>query len=121
VSWRRRDKSERSTEIHGIGDILDALMAQGTLAKGRPLGTLAGRWADVVGPKLAEETLPVRLERGVLTLVASTSAWAAQVTFLAPDIARKANDLLGSDPVREVRVQVGPERAPKGQNRRSGA
>ena len=114
-----RDRRPRSDHVHGIGEILDALLAEGALARGLPLGRLAGRWAEVVGDRLAEETLPVRLDAGVLWLAVSTSAWGAQVRFLASDIARKANELLGSDDVREVRVQVGPERARKAQNRRS--
>jgi hypothetical protein len=105
--------------VHGIGEIIDALLKEKVISKGLPLGRLAARWPEVVGDKLAEETLPVRLEHGILHLAVTTAAWGAQVTFLASDIARKANVLLESQDVKEVRLQVGPERAKKAQNRRS--
>jgi predicted nucleic acid-binding Zn ribbon protein len=119
VSWRR-DKRPRSEDVHPIGEILERLLAEKPIARGLPLGRLAARWADVVGPKLAEETVPVGLERGVLDLVVSTQAWAAQVGFLGPDIARKANEVLASEAVREVRARVGSRGPQKPQNRRSG-
>jgi hypothetical protein len=75
----------------------------------------------VVGPKLADECVPIRLEGGLLTLAASSPAWAAQLNFLASDIARKANDVVGSEAVKQVRVQIGPERPSKRQSRRSEA
>jgi predicted nucleic acid-binding Zn ribbon protein len=117
---RRRDKRPRSEDVHPLGEILDRLLAEKPMARGLPLGRLAARWSDVVGPKLAEETIPVSLERGVLDLVVSTQAWAAQVRFLGSDIARRANEVLASEDVREVRVRVGPKRPQKPQNRRSG-
>jgi hypothetical protein len=116
---RPRDKRPRSQDIHGIGEIIDRLLQERQLARGLPLGLLASRWSEVVGDTLARETLPVRLERGILSLAVTSSAWGAQVTFLAPDIARKANELLGSDEVKQVRVHVGPEGARNAQNRRS--
>jgi predicted nucleic acid-binding Zn ribbon protein len=114
-----RDRRPRSPDVHPLGEILDGLLKERPIARGLPLGRLAARWSEVVGDKLAEETLPVRLEGGVLSLAVTTSAWGAQVSFLASDIARKANELLGSKDVKEVRVHVGPDRARKDQNRRS--
>ncbi len=118
---RRPDRRPRSEDVHGIGEILDGLLGEKAIARGLPIGRLAAGWPQVVGEKLAEETAPTRLERGVLDLIVTTSAWGAQVRFLASDIARKANELLGSEAVREVRVRTAPDPARKPQNRTSEA
>ena len=84
---------------HGPFGLLDLL-----LATGLALGRLAARWDGIVGARLAAETTPMRLERGVLTIAASTQPWAAQVRFLGREIAVRASTQTA--PVREIRVFV---------------
>jgi predicted nucleic acid-binding Zn ribbon protein len=111
VSTRRDhdlSRRERSEEAHRVGEVLEGLVGERALASGIPLGRLARDWEAVVGPKLAEVTEPAGLDRGALLLRVATSAWAAQVRFLAADIARQANSVLGKETVREVGVTVGP-------------
>jgi predicted nucleic acid-binding Zn ribbon protein len=92
-----------------IGSILDGLLDSGPWPTGLALGELARRWDDVVGEALGRETAPVRLTSGVLSVRASTAAWAAQVRFLAGRLAENANDVLSRAIVREVSVHVDPE------------
>jgi predicted nucleic acid-binding Zn ribbon protein len=71
------------------------------------LGDLARRWGEVVGERLAQESEPVRLaDRGVLVVRVSSSAWGAQLRFLAEEVRRNANEAIGGDLVREVRIVV---------------
>jgi predicted nucleic acid-binding Zn ribbon protein len=89
------------------------------------LGRLGRGWSSVVGERLAEESAPAALEGGVLLVRASSAAWAAQIKFLARQIAEESNRLLREgnrlgpglehpiprapgDPIREVRVAVDP-------------
>lgn len=105
-----------------LGSVLDALLdSKGSWQAGLAGGELGRRWTDVVGERLAGDTAPGGLdERGTLTVRASSPAWAAQLRFLSTRIAQNANDALGRDAVREVRVVVdpaladGPRRAPNG-------
>lgn len=90
----------------GIGAVIRELLAQPRMRKGLSLGRLARSWEEVVGPRLARETAPVGLEGGALVVSASSAAWGAQVRFLAQDLAGKANETLGADEVRTVRVVV---------------
>jgi hypothetical protein len=66
----------------------------------------------VVGERLGQETAPVALEGGVLLIRASSTAWGAQIRFLASEIRTRANDVLGGGPIRDVKVTVdaGPVR-----------
>ena len=42
------------------------------------------RWRQAVGERIASRTEPGRLRGGVLTIHAASSAWAQELTFLAP-------------------------------------
>lgn len=120
MSPGRRTPS-RSNEPEALGAVLDLLSAERRLAAGLTLGHLARRWAAVVGERLAEESAPAGLEEGVLLVRASSAAWAAQIRFLAKEIAGRANHVVeerdaGAEarertvgrPIREVRVMVEP-------------
>jgi predicted nucleic acid-binding Zn ribbon protein len=79
-----------------------------------PVARLAGRWAEIVGPRMAAETRPVSLEEGVLTVAATNGPWGAQARFLTEQIRARACQALGEDRVRAVRVVVGPPGRPVG-------
>lgn len=93
-----------------IGAVLDGLLATaGPWQAGLATGELGRRWADVVGDPLAGETAPGGLDdRGVLTIAASSAAWAVQLRFLRATIAANANEVLGRRAVADVRVTVDP-------------
>ncbi len=97
-----------------IGSVLDGLLATaGPWQAGLATGELGRRWADVVGDPLATETAPGGLDaRGVLTVQASSAAWAAQLRFLRDRIAANANEVLGRPAVVDVRVVVAPAQGP---------
>ena len=100
---RRPERSDRET---GLGAIIDQLTAGRPWAAGMRLGELGRRWADVVGERLARESEPAGLEGGMLVVRVSSAAWGAQVRFLGGQIAARANETLGREVVRGVRVFV---------------
>jgi predicted nucleic acid-binding Zn ribbon protein len=87
--------------------VLREAMDSDRFRRGLALGRLARSWGDVVGPRLARETAPFSLEQGGLVVSVSTAAWGAQVRFLAHEIRRRANEILGGEEVRTVRIAVG--------------
>jgi len=92
-----------------VGEVLQSLMTERVLSQGLLVGRLAGRWVEVVGERLAEESAPARLEAGTLTVSATSGGWGAQLQFLARDVRDRANRALGSDAVKRVRVVVDRE------------
>ncbi len=67
-------------------------------------------WELAVGSRIAKRTRPVRLERGVLLVLASTSAWANELSLLSDAIVgqlRKGGVAVGS-----LRFKVGELEAP---------
>jgi hypothetical protein len=99
---------ERRKEPQALGEVIRGVLGTGPMRSGMALGRLARSWDQVVGERLAGRSSPLRLERGGLVVSVASSSWGAQVTFLAEEIGRRANDILGSEEVRSVRVVVGP-------------
>jgi hypothetical protein len=99
--------------MQSVGGVLREAMGSERFRRGLALGRLARSWEDVVGDRLGRETSPSLLENGTLVVSVSTAAWGAQVRFLAPDIRRRANEVLGTEEVGTVRVSVG-RREPRG-------
>ena len=106
--WRNR-KDVRTMQDMALGEVIDGLLRERAFARGLPIGRLATSWGSVVGPRLAAESAPVSLDRGVLVVAASTGPWGTQVRFLAEEIRRKANEALGAEKVGKVQVVVRPE------------
>ena len=69
------------------------------------LGGLFRRWDDAVGQNVAAHVRPVKLDRGVLVVVADDPAWATQVKFLADTIIERLASVAGVD-VESVEVRV---------------
>jgi predicted nucleic acid-binding Zn ribbon protein len=103
-----RRKDRRSTDPVAIGDIVQGLLAEQVFSRGMPVARLAATWAEVVGERLAAETAPASLEGGVLTVQATNGPWGAQAKFLVEQIKDRANEALGADEVRSVRVTIRP-------------
>lgn len=70
---------------------------------------LTFNWAEIVGPELAGhlEVEEFDLNSGILTLKASSTAWATQVRFLTNQLLARISEEVGADVVREITV-LGP-------------
>ena len=79
------------------------------------MGSVFGRWAEIVGPELAEHTRPESLADGELTVTADSTAWATQVRLLAAHLVRRLNDELTDGSVQRVRVRGPRPVRPAGQ------
>ncbi len=72
------------------------------------VGSVFGRWDQIVGADLAAHTRPDGLAEGELVVIADSTAWATQVRLLAATLIRRLNSELGDGTVRRVKVR-GPE------------
>ena len=100
----RRDDPERLDAA--IAGLIDARGWREAAA----VGSVFGRWAEIVGPELAAHTRPDGLVGGELTVTADSTAWATQVRLLAVQLVRRLNAELGDGAVQRVRVR-GPASA----------
>ncbi|MFC8190787.1 DciA family protein [Cellulomonas sp. NPDC057328] len=78
---------------------------------GLVVGDLVHRWAHIVGPQVAEHCTYESFEAGLLTVRASSSAWAANLRLLAPAMLARFDEALGPGVVVQVDV-LGPAGGP---------
>lgn len=77
------------------------------LRAGEPLGAVRNLWTPTVGPDVAAHTQPVAIERTTLVVRVDSSAWAAQLSFLAESILMALRVNLPESPLDRVRFRVG--------------
>jgi predicted nucleic acid-binding Zn ribbon protein len=108
-----------SKEPTDLGRLLREAAASWGIEHPGELAALFSRWEDIVGERVARRCEPVSLKDGVLKVNAASAAWAAELRYLEPEIAKRVNEKLGPDLVREVVVAFGsPKRAAPTQRRR---
>jgi len=105
--YRREDPFSLHSAFTGL---LDEAGWQQRIA----MGSVFGRWADIVGTDLAAHTQPDSFADGELAVTADSTAWATQVRLLAPMLVKRLNEEVGNGAVRRVRVR-GPQ--PPGRRR----
>ena len=74
-----------------------------------PVSVVTGlqeRWPDLVGPTLADNTRPVELVDGVLTVACTDGAWAAQMQWMEAQITARFDEVFGPGRVQRVAVRV---------------
>ena len=98
----RRDDPQR------LGQAIGGLLDQRGWQQRAAIGSVFGRWAEIVGPDLAAHTSPDSFADGELAVTADSTAWATQVRLLAPQLVRRLAAELGDGTVRRVKVR-GPE------------
>ncbi len=87
--------------VSAIGGLLDTRGWQQQAA----MGSVFGRWAEIVGHDLAAHTRPDSFADGELAVTADSTAWATQVRLLAAVLVKRLNTELGDGSVRRVKVR----------------
>ena len=88
-----------------LGAAINRLLAERGWQQQVAIGSAFGRWEQIVGAELAAHARPEGFEDGVLTVVADSSAWAAQLRLLAATLVQRLNAELGHGTVRRVKVR----------------
>ena len=91
-----------------MSDVLGEL--GGSLGLGAAVGTgkVWAHWPEIVGGTIADHAEPTSLKEGVLRIRTDSPAWATELGYRGTQIARRANEVAGSEVVKEVRVWTGP-------------
>ena len=69
------------------------------------VGSVFGRWEQIVGEALAAHTRPGGFTDGELLVIADSTAWATQVRLLRVQLIRRLNSELGDGTVTRVKVR----------------
>jgi predicted nucleic acid-binding Zn ribbon protein len=110
---RRRDQGGRSTaRSEGrdpvlVGDTLSRLAAERGWSQELSVGSVIGRWREVVGDEIAEHCVAESFDDGRLVVRADSTTWAANIRLLSPQLLARLEVEVGPDVVQEVTV-LGP-------------
>ncbi|GAB1643868.1 hypothetical protein KRMM14A1259_42910 [Krasilnikovia sp. MM14-A1259] len=87
-----------------FGDVLQRLMKQRGWQKPAAEATVFGAWEKVVGPDIAAHSHPVKLDAGVLTVEAESTAWATQLRLLAANLLKRIAAEVGNNVVTRLNI-----------------
>ena len=61
------------------------------------------RWASIVGPQIAKETEPQKIEKGLLLVRVRTGVWRNELTMRKQEIIARLNREIGIDAVKDIK------------------
>ena len=114
-TWRdnsRKSRSVNTTETprEKIGDpqslssVLSELVTVREWRLGIAVGSLFTEWVTVVGSDVGSHSTPISLMDGVLTVQASSTAWATQLTLMASTLLKTISNSAPGALVEEIMV-----------------
>jgi predicted nucleic acid-binding Zn ribbon protein len=87
-----------------FGAVLDRLMKARGWEKPKAEATVFGAWEKVVGPDIAKHSRPIKLDAGVLTVEAESTAWATQLRMLAASLLKSIAAEVGHNVVSKLNI-----------------
>lgn len=101
--------------LQSVNDILDVIKLTAKWQQ-HPFQHLLECWEAVVGTKISAQTRPLSIQRDVLWVATSSTAWAQNLTFTRKNILFKLNQQL-SEPLRDIRFSTAEwQRSPLSDN-----
>jgi predicted nucleic acid-binding Zn ribbon protein len=98
-TWRNNSKRsknnpteevrERVEDPQKLNTVLNDLIRARDWKQGIAEGTLFTDWTKVVGDEVAQHATPITLIDGLLTIQTSSTAWATQLTAMAPSLLKQ--------------------------------
>jgi len=70
------------------------------------LQMLFHRWEDIVGPELAGQCRPVKLDKGRLIIEAPDRAWATELRWLESSLVERCSEAVGAGVVTSVVIHA---------------
>jgi predicted nucleic acid-binding Zn ribbon protein len=101
----RRSARAHREDPQPLSAAFDGLLADQGWQTEAAVGSVFGRWDQLVGPDVAAHTRPERFSDGELVVIADSAAWATQMRLLTSAVLRRLNTELGHGTVTRVVVR----------------
>lgn len=101
---RRGTARPRREDPQPLQAAIDGLLDDQGWQTAAAVGSVFGRWEQIVGHDLAAHTQPGGFTDGELVVIADSTAWATQVRLLSATLVRRLNTELGHGTVIRVKV-----------------
>ena len=92
----------RDPQLFGV--MLERIMKQRGWQKPAAEAKVFGAWEKVVGADVAQHSRPVKLDAGVLTVEAESTAWATQLRLLAANLLKRIAAEVGHNVVTKLNI-----------------
>lgn len=106
----RQDYQRKSIRIpppKPVREALSQLLSKRGYAQIQTASTCEAAWREAVGPKMAADTRPGNVKRGVLEVLARNAAVTSELGFLKSKIVKTLNKLAPDQQVCDLRIRVG--------------
>jgi predicted nucleic acid-binding Zn ribbon protein len=100
-----RSARQRRDDPQPLGAAIEGLLDDQGWRTAAAVGSVFGRWEQIVGAALAAHTRPGGFTDGELLVIADSTAWATQVRLLRSQLIRRLNTELGDGTVTGVKVR----------------
>lgn len=97
--------SDKARDPQPIGDTVRGWLSKTGASKELAKAALFTRWAEIVGPGIADHCVPASLVDGELVLQAESTAWATQLRMLAGTLTQRINAEIGRGAVTQIRAK----------------
>lgn len=97
-------KKKRFSKLNTTSEVLQSLLQKGNnpLSNQFKRWKLWQNWGEVVGPTIAQHTLPVAYDKRVLYIYVKSSAMMQEMTFMKGPLKDKINEYMGAKWVSRV-------------------
>jgi len=89
--------------LEKLNQSIKTLLNNHGLEKGVQQNTAVVVWDTVVGEKVSQNTKPISVEHGVITVSVSNPTWRQELLFKQQDIIKQLNNKLGKNTIKEIR------------------
>ncbi len=100
-------KSVRIRPAKPVRDVLSQLLAKRGYAQVQTAAGCTAAWKAAVGDKLAADTRPGNVRRGVLEVLVRNPSVSSELGFLKTKIVKKLTQLIPEQQIRDLRFRVG--------------
>ncbi|WP_082092339.1 DUF721 domain-containing protein [Demequina pelophila] len=111
---KERTEKRRASSPYGsgrdpqpMGAAVEALLSRMGWTEQIEVSSVTARWREVIGDRIADHCEPLGFEDGILTVKASSTAWATQLQMMSGQIRHRINEEFGREIVNELKV-LGP-------------
>ncbi len=107
MAWLRNNRSRERREPELIGAQINSILDKWGVEENFNTGRLLSEWSDIVGKSVAMNTLPNKIEKNVLIVNVSNSAWLMELSrFYKKDILKKIKEV--DKTIKQVVFKLGP-------------
>ena len=93
-----------------VADVLPGLLKELGLEERVWQETVLREWPSLVGPQLAAQTRPGRLERKIFCVYVTSSAWLSELSrYGQKQILENLQKRFGSDKIKGIKLQLDPD------------